>query len=194
MHKSVIIRYEKTIRLFLRFPGGINGSTKDKEPLIQKFCGEIQYHIDGRYQVFVPQQAGCQEIAQQGGKGGKDPVVGRNLCHGHGHVGRGLEGELPVQGEIPQHAQNKGDQVAGPVGKGRKLIEQGKGCQFNQPGTDGKKGEFENPDPFFHGKPPPQKAAPASRGRPNCQKASQSSLRQQRKEFKSHIYNISATV
>ena len=64
LHKSVIIRYEKTIRLFLRFPGGINGSTKDKEPLIQKFCGEIQYHIDGRYQVFVPQQAGCQEIAQ----------------------------------------------------------------------------------------------------------------------------------
>ena len=129
----------------------VNRLAEHEKTLVEELRGEIQQHIHNRHQVFVPAKACCQEIAEQGRKRCEDRVVGGHLGHGHGHIGGGLEGELPVQRKVPQHTQTQGDEVAGPVGKVREFVEQGKSAHFNQACADGEKGEFENADEFFHG-------------------------------------------
>ena len=97
----------------------------------------------------ISHRSAGQLMLQQGAQRGEDRVVAGDLQHGQGHVGRGFEGELPVEGEVPEHGEHQGDQIAHPVGQMQQLIEQGKAHDLDEPGADGEEGERGHPDPFF---------------------------------------------
>ena len=141
-------------RLFLRTAGGVHGAPVHHQPVIDIFRDQIQHHVQKRHQILVPMEGIRQIAAQQGGQGREGTVVQQHQRHGLWDVVGALEGELSVQGEVPQHREGQSDEIAGPVAPVQQLIEQGKGGHFDGPGGDGEQGEFQHPSPLsfvFHG-------------------------------------------
>ena len=95
-------------------------------------------------------------MAQPGGQGGEHAVKGEHQGHGLGHAAGGLEGIAPVQGEVPQHRQGQGDEIAGPVAPGRQLVEQGEGRQLDDPRGEGEEEKLDGAQDFLavHGARP----------------------------------------
>ena len=72
--------------------------------LVEEFGGDVQEHVDAGDEVFVPAEVFGEPVAEDGGGGGEDGVVGGHQEHGLGDVRGAAEGELPVQGEVPEDA------------------------------------------------------------------------------------------
>jgi len=85
--------------------------------------------------------AGFRQVAQICGQGREHHVKTEHLCHGHGYVGRGLEGVFPVEREIPQNRENQGYQAGYPVVLDEYLND-GEGGDPDHAGGYGKQGEF----------------------------------------------------
>lgn len=84
----------------------VNFASVDHKPLEEVLGGEIEEHIESRNQILVPQQVLGQPIAQNGRQGREDAVVAKDFEHRSSHIGGGLEGELTIEGEIPQNGQH----------------------------------------------------------------------------------------
>jgi len=128
--------------IILCFCCGIQAFSKDKKALVKVFRREIQQHIDRRDEIFVPAERLGQPVAQKRGQRRKDRIIHRNLDHCDGHIRGGLEGEAAVEREIPQHGQNKRQQIARPVRPAGQLVEQRKAGDLDQSGTCGKESKL----------------------------------------------------
>ena len=128
---------------------GIDGVSEYEKALVKEFRDEIQTHVDGGDQVFVPAAAVGKIALEQGAQGSEDQIIGEHQRHGTGHIGGRMEGITPIEGEVPQHAQHQSDQIAYPVGQMEELIEQGKGPDLDDARRGGDQGVFDSADQFF---------------------------------------------
>ena len=118
--------------------------------LEEEFGGDVQEHVDAGDEVFVPADVFGEPVAEDGGRGGEDSVVGGDEEHRLGDVRGAAEGELPVQGEVPQDAQGEGDEVGRPIGPVQQLVQQGKTADLNEPRAGGEQHEFEETPSLGH--------------------------------------------
>ena len=118
--------------------------------LEEEFGGDVQEHVDAGDEVFVPADVFGEPVAEDGRGGGKDGVVGGDEEHRPGDVRGAAEGELPVQGEVPQDAQGEGNQIGGPVRPVEQFVEEGETADLNEPRAGGEQHEFEETPSLGH--------------------------------------------
>ncbi len=119
--------------------------------LEEEFGGDVQEHVDAGDEVFVPAEVFGEPVAEDGGGGGEDGVIGRHQEHRPGDVRRAAEGELPVQGEVPEDAQCQCDQIGGPIRPVEQFVQEGEAADFDESRAGGEEYEFEETPSLSHG-------------------------------------------
>ncbi len=123
----------------------------DDEFLPEELRGDVQEHVDAGHEVFVPAQVLREPVAQDGGGGREDGVVGRYEEHRPRHIRSAAEGELPVQREIPEHAQDQGDEIGRPVRPVQQLVQKGETADLDEARAGGEQHEFQESPGLVHG-------------------------------------------
>ena len=119
--------------------------------LPEEFGGDVEEHVEAGDEVFVPADGFGEPVAEDRRGGREDRVVGRHEEHGPRDVRRAAERELPVQREVPHHAQGQCDQVRRPIPPLQQLIQQRETADFDEPRAGGEEHELEESPRLFHG-------------------------------------------
>ncbi|MCR5664877.1 MAG: hemerythrin domain-containing protein [Oscillospiraceae bacterium] len=148
----------------------VEALAEDEKALKEELRDEVDEHGEREDQVLIPAVPAGEQDAPPDRQRREHEVVGEHLEHGDRDVRRTLEGEFPVEGEVPQNAQRQGDKVVrsvlGRVGHAEpgqkavhqgkralrpvnKNVQQGKGDDLDDPGADRKQREFYRANEFF---------------------------------------------
>ena len=119
--------------------------------LVEEFGGHVQEHVDAGDDVLVPAQVLRQPVAEQGGGRSENRIVCRHEQHRPRNVRRAAEGELPVQREVPDDAQDEGDEIGRPVRPVQQLVQQRETADFDKSGAGGKEDELQESPGLIHG-------------------------------------------
>ena len=106
----------------------------DDEAGEEEFGHKVQEHREDLDQVAVPAALVRQIPASEHGDRRKDAVVGKNLCHCHGNIGRRVEGKFPVDGEVIDHRKGQGDQMGRPPVPMQNVVHQQEGSLLDDAG------------------------------------------------------------
>ena len=119
--------------------------------LPEKLRGDIQEHVDAGHEILVPAQVFRQPVAQDGGGRREYGIISSHEQHRHRNIRRAAEGELPVQREIPEHAQNQRDEIGRPIGPVQQLVQEGETADFDEAGACGEQHELQESPSLVHG-------------------------------------------
>ena len=105
----------------------------DHEALVEKLRHEIQHHVQKRHEIAVPLLHVREPVLEQRRQRRERAVVQKHERHGPRHLLRRAEGIAPVAREVPQHRQHERRQVRAPVRPVKRLVEERKAAELDQP-------------------------------------------------------------
>ena len=121
--------------------------------LPEELRGDIQEHVDACYEIFVPAQVLRQPVTEDGGGRREDGIVSRDKQHRPRDIGRAAEGKLPVQREVPEHAQNQRDKIRRPIRPVQQLVQEGETADFDEARAGREEHELQESPGLVHGVP-----------------------------------------